>query len=70
MNMRLILLAGLLLGVSAGCSVPQTGIAGADGNASTPGWTGSTVVIGSNSSVAGDAAATYQQQKWQLGPSR
>ncbi len=35
-----------------------------------PGNTGRTKVIGSNSTVAGDAEATYQQQKWPLVPPR
>ena len=33
----------------------------------TPGWTGQTVVPGNNSTLAGNAEATYQQQKWPLG---
>jgi hypothetical protein len=33
-------------------------------NAAGPGWTGSTVVPGNNSTVASDAEATYQQQRW------
>ncbi len=35
-------------------------------NAKTPGWTGRTFVIGSNSTIVGDAVATEMQQKWQL----
>jgi hypothetical protein len=31
-----------------------------------PGWTGQTVVIGNNSTIAGNAEATYQQQRWPL----
>lgn len=50
----------------AGCGMTQvTGSAAQSAN--TPGWTGRTVVIGANSTVAGDAAATYDQQKWQHG---
>jgi hypothetical protein len=51
----------------AGCVSP--GDASASGP-NTPGWTGSTVVVGNTSTVAGDAAATYQQQKWPLGRGR
>jgi hypothetical protein len=36
----------------------------------TPGWTGQTVVPGNNSTLAGNAEATYQQQKWPLGGRR
>jgi hypothetical protein len=37
-------------------------------NANKPGWTGSTFVVGSNSTIAGNQTATYYQQKW--GPGR
>jgi hypothetical protein len=33
-------------------------------NANTPGYTGNTVVPGNNSTLAGNAQATYDQQKW------
>jgi hypothetical protein len=33
-------------------------------NAHTPGFTGNTIVRGNNSSLAGNADATYLQQKW------
>lgn len=36
----------------------------ASANANTPGWTGTTVVPGSTSSIADNAQATYLQQKW------
>jgi hypothetical protein len=36
----------------------------------TPGSTGRTIVIGNNSTIAGDAVATEQQQKWPLGRGR
>jgi hypothetical protein len=36
----------------------------------TPGWTGQTVVPGNNSTLAGNAEATYEQQKWPLGGRR
>ena len=49
----------------ADCAATQP--AGQQADAKTPGWTGRTVVIGSNSTVAGDAAATYDQQKWPRG---
>ncbi len=70
MNTGPILLVAVLLGVPAGCGAPQINASEPTANASTPGWTGRTVVRGSTSSVAADAAATEQQQKWQLGPSR
>jgi len=62
-NMRLFLAIALL--TLAGCGMTQQ-TDPATQNASTPGWTGRTVVIGANSTVAGDARATYEQQKWQL----
>lgn len=37
-------------------------------NANTPGWTGTTVVKGSTSTLAGNAAATYYMQKWPIEP--
>jgi hypothetical protein len=40
------------------------------GGPGTPGWTGRTVVVGNNSTIAGDATATENQQKWPLGRSR
>jgi hypothetical protein len=39
-------------------------------NPNTPGWTGRTIVVGNNSTIAGDAVATEQQQKWPLGRGR
>jgi hypothetical protein len=51
----------------AGCAPP--GDASAAGP-NTPGWTGRTVVVGNTSTVAGNAEATYQQQKWQLNRGR
>jgi hypothetical protein len=67
---RLILRAAFLLGTLAGCAGTQTTAGAGVPDASTPGWTGRTVVVGSNSTVGGVAAATEMQQKWQLGPSR
>jgi hypothetical protein len=37
-------------------------------NANTPGFTGSTIVPGNDSTIAGNAEATYNQQKWGLCP--
>jgi hypothetical protein len=54
-------LAALGLG---GCTAPGDMSAAGPG---TPGWTGRTAVIGNTSTVAGDAGATEQQQKWPLG---
>nr|WP_294508324.1 hypothetical protein [uncultured Rhodopila sp.] len=67
---RSTLLAGVLLGLPVGCGGSQTSAGGPVPTAATPGWTGRTVVTGSTSTVGGNATATEQQQKWQLGPSR
>lgn len=49
-----------LCALPAACNAPPP--AGAD--ARTPGFTGTTVIPGNNSTIAGDAEATYLQQKW------
>ena len=55
----------------AGCSQPTATATDASASGgSVPGATGRTVVPGSNSTVAGDANATEQQQKWPLGGRR
>lgn len=46
-----------------GCAQSQT-TATATPGPNTPGWTGRTIVPGSSSTLAGDAEATYYQQKW------
>jgi hypothetical protein len=62
--------AGLLVALGA-CSATQPLPADqAAFNANTPGWTGSTIVVGSTSTIAGDAQATYLQQKWGVGRQR
>jgi hypothetical protein len=58
-----------LLGLQVGCGATGTDPRSA-ADASTPGWTGRTVVVGSTSTVAGDAQATYLQQKWGVGRER
>ena len=63
------LLLGGLLVLPAGCGMTQSPGSPAQSNG-VPGDTGRTKVIGSNSTVAGDAQATYQQQKWPLSPTR
>lgn len=63
------LLFGALLVLPAGCGMTQNLGSQAQGS-TVPGDTGRTRVVGSNSTVAGDAQATYDQQKWQLGPRR
>lgn len=65
-TVRLLSWTALLLATLVACSVagPDTGQGAA--NANTPGGTGRTVVPGSNSTVAGDAAATDLQQKWPI----
>jgi hypothetical protein len=64
-----ILTAASLLG---GLSVGGCAVQGSQSAASpdTPGWTGSTVVSGNNSTIAGNASATELQQKWPLGRNR
>jgi hypothetical protein len=60
-----------LLMALAACSAPAPVSADqAAQNADKPGWTGRTFVVGSNSTVAGDAGATYIQQKWGVGRQR
>jgi hypothetical protein len=69
-TMRLILSTAALIALGA-CSVPGTVSPDqAAVNADTPGWTGRTFVVGSTSTVAGDAEATYLQQKWGIGRQR
>ena len=62
--------ASLMLVLGA-CSTPASvnGTQAAQ-NANTPGWTGRSVVIGSSSTVGGNAEATYEQQKWGIGRER
>ena len=68
---RSIVSAASLLAALGGCSIPRSGDASQTTmNANTPGWTGRTFVIGSTSTVAGDAEATYEQQKWGIGRQR
>jgi uncharacterized lipoprotein YajG len=62
-----VLLTSLLL--LAGCAMSQSTGPMAQ-TPDTPGWTGRTIVVGNNSTVAGDAAATDNQQKWALGRKR
>jgi hypothetical protein len=59
---------GFLAVLGLAACAPPGGVTAAGPN--TPGWTGSTVVIGNTSTVAGNAEATYQQQKWPLGRGR
>jgi len=66
-----LLLAAPLLAIVALGGCAQNPPPGANAiNANTPGWTGRTVVVGNNSTIAGDAGATEQQQKWPLGRGR
>jgi hypothetical protein len=68
---RSIVSAASLLVALGGCSVPASVDANqAAQNANTPGWTGRTFVVGSTSTVAGNAEATYLQQKWGTGRQR
>jgi hypothetical protein len=52
----------------AGCA--QTPPDQASAGPHTPGWTGRTVVVGSNSSINDDLQATYWSQKWGVGQRR
>ena len=61
----LILVATFVIPVA--CTVPPSGQAL---DPSTPGYTGTTVVVGNNNTIAGDAEATYLQQKWGVGRQR
>ena len=67
---RALLTAACLIAPLAGCGGNRTTAAAGVPDTSTPGWTGATFVVGSNSTVASNASATYMQQKWQLTPSR
>lgn len=62
----------MLLAITAGCTAIDTNAGGGQAarDATTPGWTGRTQIIGSNSTLAGNAVATEQQQKWPLGQLR
>jgi hypothetical protein len=60
----------LLIALAACSPAPNVDAAQAAQNATQPGWTGRTFVVGSTSSVAGDADATYLQQKWGIGRDR
>jgi hypothetical protein len=62
---RLILVAASTVFSLSACTAP-----GGDGTAATPGWTGRSVVVGSTSTIAGNAIATEQQQKWPIGRGR
>lgn len=66
----LLLAAPLLaIGLLGGCSQsPGTSMVAA--NPGTPGWTGRTIIPGNNSTIAGNAEATEQQQKWPIGRGR
>ncbi len=59
------LIAGSAFAILGGCSGGPTATAAAD--PATPGATGATIVRGTNSTIAGDAAATDSQRKWPLG---
>ncbi|WP_428492551.1 hypothetical protein [Rhodopila sp.] len=70
-NMTRSISAVALLAALGACSVPPTVDPNqAAQNANTPGWTGRTFVVGSSSTVGGNAEATYIQQKWGVGRQR
>jgi hypothetical protein len=67
---RAVLSATSLIIALGGCSVTRIN-GGTDQGAqdtNAPGWTGRTLVVGSHSTVADDAQATYLQQKWGVSP--
>ena len=55
------------VGVLAGCAAPPDA---ANAGPHSPGWTGRTVVVGNNSTVADNKDATYWTQVWPIGPRR
>jgi hypothetical protein len=57
-------LAIALCGLLAACTEAPP----PNANANTPGFTGTTIVPGNNSSIGGNAQATYLQQKWGMCP--
>jgi hypothetical protein len=61
-----------LLVVLGGCTAPSSngGVNVTAQSTDTAGWTGRTFVVGSHSTVAGDAEATYLQQKWGVAPQK
>jgi hypothetical protein len=68
---RFILVGASMLVLLGACTVPPTpNPEQAAENANVPGWTGRTFVVGNTSTVAGDAEATYIQQKWGVGRQR
>lgn len=65
--MKIRWLFGLLAFPLVGCAVAGSGDAS---NPNTPGATGRTVILGNNSTIAGDAQATEMQRLWgELGTS-
>jgi hypothetical protein len=62
---------GLLLSACAptASNMASNGGTSQASNPNFPGATGTTVVRGNNSTIAGDANATYNQQKWPMVPS-
>jgi hypothetical protein len=59
-NVETTLIAIVLFALAGCATAPSNQAAGP----ATPGYTGSTIVVGNNSTIAGDAGATYLQQKW------
>jgi hypothetical protein len=56
------------VGLLVGCAQtpPDMAKVGPD----TPGWTGRTMIVGSNSSINDDLQTTYWAQKWGIGRDR
>jgi hypothetical protein len=69
--LRIMLAAAPLIAIALlGACSPAPGANALAGGSSTPGFTGRTIIPGNNSTIAGDAEATEQQQKWPTGRSR
>ncbi len=64
MIVRTVLFICAVIASAAGCAANGDNATASDPQAA--GATGRTVVPGSNSTVAGDAAATNDQQKWPM----
>lgn len=66
------MISAVALAMALGACTPPAAVSSeqAAQNADRPGWTGRTFVVGSSSTVAGDAGATYLQQKWGSGRQR
>jgi hypothetical protein len=60
----------VLLATLAACTTSETVRQQAVSDPTVPGATGRTIIPGNNSTIGVDTAATYNQQKWQTGPTK